>query len=334
MMRSPRFWDRDVDPKSREGAPVTRLLLTPLAAVYAEVTARRIRNATPTALDIPVICVGNLTAGGSGKSPVVAAIRDHLTRMRDDVRAASLSRGYGGRQKGPLRVDPAVHDASQVGDEALMLSRSGEAWIGADRVAAGQAMEADGVDIIIMDDGFQNPGLAKTLSIIVVDSIAGFGNGHVIPKGPLREPVTAGLARADAIILMGDGDPPAEIASFDGSVVRASIQPVAAPPPGAYVAFAGIGRPEKFFDTLAAFGTPPLDAVPFGDHHTYSDRDLNYLRALASDHGAQLITTEKDFVRLSPEQREGIMTLPVTAQFEQPEDLAKLLSPVTDALRS
>jgi tetraacyldisaccharide 4'-kinase len=334
MMRSPRFWDRDVDPKSREGAPVTRLLLTPLASIYAEVTARRIRNATPTALGIPVICVGNLTAGGSGKSPVVAAIRDYLTRMRGDVRAATLSRGYGGKQKGPLRVDPAVHDASQVGDEALMLSRSGDAWIGADRVAAGQAMETDGVDIIIMDDGFQNPGLAKTLSIIVVDSIAGFGNGHVIPKGPLREPVTAGLARADAIIVMGDGDLPAEIASFDGPVVRASIQPVAAPPPRAYVAFAGIGRPEKFFDTLAAFGTPPLDAVPFGDHHTYSDRDLNYLRALADDHGAQLITTEKDFVRLSPEQREGIMTLPVTAQFEQPEELAKLLSPVTDALRS
>jgi tetraacyldisaccharide 4'-kinase len=333
MMRSPRFWDRDVDPKSREGAPVTRLLLTPLAAIYAEVTARRIRNATPMALGIPVICVGNLTAGGSGKSPVVAAIRDYLTRMRGDVRGASLSRGYGGKQKGPLRVDPAVHDASQVGDEALMLSRSGEAWIGADRVAAGQAMEADGVDIIIMDDGFQNPGLAKTLSIIVVDSIAGFGNGHVIPKGPLREPVQVGLARADALILMGDGDPPADIDGFDGPVVRASIQPVASPPPGAYVAFAGIGRPEKFFDTLSACGTPPLDAVPFGDHHTYSDRDLNYLRALASDRGAQLITTEKDFVRLSPEQRGGIITLPVTAQFEQPEELAKLLSPVTDALR-
>ena len=334
MMRSPRFWDRDVDPKSREGAPVTRLLLTPLSAIYAAVTARRIKNTTPAALGIPVICIGNLTAGGSGKSPVVATIREYLTRMRGDVRAATLSRGYGGKQKGPLRVDPAVHDASQVGDEALMLSRSGEAWIGTDRVAAGQAMEADGVDVIIMDDGFQNPTLAKTLSIIVVDSVAGFGNGHVIPKGPLREPVEAGLVRADAIILMGDGNPPVGVDGFEGPVLRASIQPAATPPPGAYVAFAGIGRPEKFFDTLTACGTPPLDAVPFGDHHTYSDRDLNYLRALADDHGARLITTEKDFVRLAPEQREGIMTLPVTAQFKQPEDLAKLLSPVTDALRS
>lgn len=332
MMRSPRFWDRDVDPKSREGAPVTRLLLTPLAAIYAEVTARRIRNATSLKLGIPVICVGNLTAGGSGKSPVVAAIRQHLGSLPRGIRAASLSRGYGGKLQGPLRVDPETHDASQVGDEALMLSQSGEAWIGADRAAAGKAMEADGVDVIIMDDGFQNPGLDKSLAIIVVDSAAGFGNGHVIPKGPLREPVESGLARANAIILMGDGNPPAGIDGFEGPVMRASIRPVSAPPPGIYVAFAGIGRPEKFFDTLKACGTPPVDAVPFGDHRVYTDRDLRYLRALAADHNAQLITTEKDLARLSPEQRRGIVTLPVTAQFEGAGDLAKLLKPVTDGL--
>ena len=332
MMRSPRFWDRDVDPKSREGAPLTRLLLTPLAAIYAGVTARRIRNADPVEIGIPVICVGNLTAGGSGKSPIVAAIRQHLSENFGGFRVASLSRGYGGKLKGPLRVDPEGHTASEVGDEALMLAQTAEAWIGADRGVAGQAMEEDRIDVIIMDDGFQNPGLAKSLSIVVVDATAGFGNGHVIPKGPLREPVKDGLARADAVILMGSGEPPAELANFDGPILRASIQPVSTPLHGAYVAFAGIGRPEKFFDTLKACGTPLLDAVPFADHHAYSDRDLKYLAALAADYNARLITTEKDFVRLSPTQRAEIETLPVMARFEKTADLAELLKPVTDRL--
>lgn len=334
MMRAPRFWDRDVDPSSREGAPVTRLVLTPLSALYAMATARRIAKAEPLKLSIPVICIGNLTAGGSGKSPVVAAIRYRLSSGHPGRRFASLSRGYGGSLKGPLKVDPAKHSAAEVGDEALMLSQSGEAWIGADRAEAGLAMEADGVDLIIMDDGFQNPSLDKTLSILVVDAQAGFGNGYVIPKGPLREPVEAGLSRADAIILMGDGEPPLALADFGGPILRAAIQPLSSPPPKTYLAFAGIGRPEKFFDTLNTCGTPPVDAVPFADHHRYSARDIRYLHTLAADHQAQLITTEKDFVRLSPEQREGIVTLPVGAHFANEAELDSLLSSVTEHLAS
>ncbi|WP_018147113.1 tetraacyldisaccharide 4'-kinase [Henriciella marina] len=331
MMRAPRFWDRDVDPRSREGAPVTRLILTPLSAVYAAVTARRIEKTVPLKLDIPVICIGNLTAGGSGKSPVAAAIRKQLSDQNEQLRIATLSRGYGGKLSGPLRVDAGSHSAAQVGDEALMLAQTGEAWIGADRAAAGRAMQEAGVDIIIMDDGFQNPSLQKTLSLVVVDAQSGFGNGHVIPKGPLREPVENGLARADAVILMGDGDPPHELARFKGPILKARIAPVAPPEVGTYIAFAGIGRPEKFFDTLRACGRPPVDAVPFADHHTYKDSDLRYLRALAADYGATLITTEKDFIRLTPAQRNGISTLPVTAEFESNEALAKLLRSVTEA---
>lgn len=331
MMRAPRFWDRDVDPKSREGAPVTRLILTPLSAVYAAVTARRIEKTVPLKLDIPVICIGNLTAGGSGKSPVAAAIRTQLSDQNEQLRIATLSRGYGGKLSGPLRVDAGSHSAAEVGDEALMLAQTGEAWIGADRAAAGRAMQEAGVEIIIMDDGFQNPSLGKTLSLVVVDAQSGFGNGHVIPKGPLREPVEKGLARADAVILMGDGDPPHELARFERPILKARITPVAPPAAGTYVAFAGIGRPEKFFDTLRACGTTPIDEVPFADHHPYKDRDLRYLRSLADDHDAQLITTEKDFIRLTPEQRDGIVTLPVTAEFESKEALANLLRPVTEA---
>ena len=277
MMRAPRFWDRDVDPKSREGAPVTRAILTPLSAAYAAITARRIETTVPLKLDIPVICIGNLTAGGSGKSPVAAAVRKQLAEQHEGLRIATLSRGYGGKLKGPLKVDRDSHSAADVGDEALMLAQTGEAWIGADRADTGQEMQDDGVDVIIMDDGFQNPSLAKTVSLVVVDAHSGFGNGHVIPKGPLREPVASGLARADAVILMGSGAPPEELDGFAGPVLTASITPASAPAEGTYVAFAGIGRPEKFFDIPFAKGAMILGAPVIVDRSAEKEERLRQI---------------------------------------------------------
>lgn len=326
-MREPRFWARNVDPRSREAAPIMRFLLSPLAWIYAEATHRKIAMAQPLKVRPVVICVGNLTAGGVGKSPIVAALRDHFSTTTE-LRVATLSRGYKGRLKGPLRVDPAVHTAADVGDEPLMLAREGEAWIGSDRAATGQVMSNEGVDIIIMDDGHQNPGLHKDFSFIVVDASAGFGNGHVIPKGPLREPVAEGLARADAVIVMGYGQPPAEIADSGLPVFEAVLTAQSTPPQQPYVAFAGIGRPEKFFDTLKALGVDVRDAVPFPDHHAFTAGDLNYLQRLAGDYGATLITTDKDLARLSPEQREGILSLPVEVVFERRADLDKTLADV------
>ena len=326
-MREPRFWARDVDPRSREAAPLLRLCLTPLAWLYGEITHRRIANAEPLKVRPKVICVGNLTAGGVGKSPVVAALRKHY-ETTTDLRVATLSRGYKGKLKGPLKVDPGHHTASDVGDEPIMLAATGETWIGADRAATGQAMSNDGVDIVIMDDGHQNPGLAKDFTFIVVDARAGFGNGHVIPKGPLREPVAAGLARADAIIVMGFGDAPAAIADSGLPVFHGELTAPEAPPIQPYVAFAGIGRPEKFFDTLTQLNVDLRDAVPFPDHHTYSSGDLQYLKRLAGDYDACLITTEKDMSRLPEDQREGILTLPVEVSFDRKADLDNLLANV------
>lgn len=329
-MREPRFWSREVDPKSREAAPLLRFLLTPFAFAYAEVTRRKIRAAEPVKVAAKVICIGNLTAGGVGKSPVVAGLRKRL-QSRRSLRVATLSRGYKGRLKGPLRVDPDIHTAADVGDEPLMLAQSGESWIGADRAAAGEAMSADGVDIILMDDGHQNPGLAKDLTFIVVDATAGFGNGYVIPKGPLREGVSEGLTRADAIIVMGDGQEPAILHDVDLPLYRGLIMATDSPPPGRYVAFAGIGRPEKFFDTLESVGVDLRDSVPFPDHHTFSDHDMRYLRRLAKDHGARLITTEKDYVRLSAEMRGALIFLPIEVQFDRETDLDNLLADVINA---
>lgn len=326
-MREPRFWARDVDPRSREAAPLLRFMLSPLAWLYAEATHRRIARATPLKIRPTVICVGNLTAGGVGKSPIVAALRAHY-ETTTDLRVATLSRGYKGKLKGPLQVDPDIHTADDVGDEPMMLAESGESWIGADRAATGQDMSNAGVDIIIMDDGHQNPGLHKDFSIVVVDAAAGFGNGHVIPKGPLREPVEEGLARADAIIIMGYGRPPAEIDRSSLPVFGAVIAAQSKPPDLPYVAFAGIGRPEKFFDTLKALGADVRDAVPFPDHHKFTAADLNYLRRLAGDYDATLITTDKDLARLSPDQQDGILSLPVEVVFDRRPDLDKMLANV------
>ena len=323
-MKPPYFWRAGLDPKSREAAPFVRALLTPLAALYGWTAQRKIETTKPFRASIPIICIGNLTTGGAGKSPVVAAIRNRLSA------AASLSRGYGGNLKGPLKVDENTHTASQVGDEPLMLAASGTSWIGADRPAAAKAMTEAGVQVIIMDDGHQNPSLHKDLSLIVIDAGAPFGNGFVIPKGPLREPVARGLSRADAVILMGDGPVPEAVITSGLPVIRAHLAPTSPPPAGALIAFAGIGRPQKFFDSLTAAGGDIFESVPFSDHHTYSAGDLTYLHRLAKERGATLITTSKDYTRLPVNDRSGIEVFPVEAVFD---DTAALDALIADVLK-
>lgn len=329
-MQPPRFW---YGAEGRESAPVLQLLAQPLSWIYGAATAAKIRSATPETVAATVICVGNLPVGGTGKTPVVRAIRAALAA--DGAAAATLSRGHGGRLTGPLKVDAARHAAADVGDEPLLHARDGAAWIARDRLAGARAMVVDGVKAIVMDDGFQNPALAKDLSLLVFDASAGAGNGRVLPAGPLREPLEAGFARADAIILMQSGeearhddDTPLDraLAAFRGPVLHASLVPAAEAPAGPLVAFAGIGRPQKFYDTLTGLGATLADAISFPDHHPYTEADLRRLRNHASAHSARLITTEKDFVRLPPAARADIATLPVTARFADPAALAALLT--------
>lgn len=327
-MREPHFWSV-TDLQSRESAQFMRTLLWPISKLYAHLGARRIAKTTPYKASIPVICIGNLTVGGSGKTPVVARVREYLTQK--GLRAASLSRGYKGELKGPLKVDFTNHSAKQVGDEPLMLACSGEAWIGADRVAAAKAMVEDGVEVIIMDDGHQNPTLHKDLSIIVVDGGNPVGNGKVFPSGPLREPVETGLARADSLLIIGDGEKQFTSPRDDLPLHRAQITPRAPAPSGPLIAFAGIGRPTKFFDTLTEAGADLVETVPFPDHHTFSQGDLTFLNTLAKERNARLITTEKDYVRLTPDQRDGILAFPITLSLND-EMLDQMLAPVMDKL--
>lgn len=325
-MKAPHFWSGDLDPRSREAAPLTRLLLTPLSMAYLWALRRKLTRTQPETAPVAVICVGNLTAGGAGKTPVTEAIRNRITER--GLRAASLSRGHGGSHRGPLKVDPAQHVYREVGDEPLLLAQSGDAWIGRERQGAAHAMAAGGAQVIVMDDGHQNPSLKKDLTLIVIDAGAPFGNGHVLPKGPLREKVPEGLARADAVVLMGEGPVPRDVTASGLPVLRARLVAVSTPPAGPLVAFAGIGRPQKFFDSLAEAGGQLADAVPFGDHHPYSKGDLQFLRRLAQDHSARLVTTSKDHVRLPFDVRQEIHAWPVKAEFEDMAALDAVLAPI------
>jgi tetraacyldisaccharide 4'-kinase len=326
-MRPPEFWNAEV--KGRDRVLVLRALLAPISWAYAAIAAHRYRSVVPRHAPAPVVCIGNLTVGGAGKTPLTRAIRARL-----GPNAHTLSRGYGGNTPGPLRVTPDM-DAREVGDEPLLHARDGAAWISRDRLAGALAAAQAGAHVIIMDDGFQNPALAKDLSIIAVDAAFGIGNGEVFPAGPLRERLADGLARADAIILLHNTSaageplsPPKWLSSFSKPILEARIEPAGIVPEGKLVAFAGLARPEKFFDTLAAMGGDVTEAVPFSDHHPYSEADLEVLSQMAEERGARLITTEKDAMRLSPEWRARVHVLPVAARFADEAALDALLAPI------
>ncbi len=318
-MRAPGFWYRPPG--------LVSALLTPLSWLWRACAG--LRRGRPVAVPVPVLCVGNLVAGGTGKTPVV---RDLVERLKArHVAAASLSRGHGGRLAGPLAVDPAHHTAADVGDEPLLLALHHPAWIGRDRAAAAQAMVAAGVRAVVMDDGFQNPSLRKDLSLIVVDGGTGFGNGRVIPAGPLRETLSAGVLRADALVVVGDGPGMAAARSVAGNLPLLSARLVPDPAVAAtlrdrpVLAFAGIGRPAKFFDTLRMIGARLVEQVSFADHHDFTPAELSALSDRAMQSGAMLVTTEKDAMRLTPEWRQRVCVLPVRLSWDDPAAVERLL---------
>lgn len=312
-MPAPRFWFTDPDhPDWRARA------LAPLAAVYAAGTARRLARGNPLRLDVPVICVGNINAGGTGKTPTVAALVQRLSTR--GIAAHVVTRGHGGTLTGPVRVDVARHTATDTGDEALLHAAFAPTWVARDRAAGAQAAVAEGAQAVVLDDGHQNPSLAKDLSIVVVDAARGFGNGRVIPAGPLREPVATGLARADLLLSIGDAAAQAAFRALwqpqIGALphVTAQLRPLPMGLPWAgrrLLAFAGIGDPEKFFATLRNEGADIVRAVPLDDHQPIPPALFTRLTTDAKAMGAQLVTTEKDAVRLRPAERAQVLTLPV-----------------------
>ena len=293
-MREPAFWWQ----------PGRGSLLSPLAAIYGAAAWLRMRSQGRRA-DVPVICLGNLTVGGAGKTPAALAVAHLLLAARE--RPFFLSRGYGGRLTGPVRVNPPVHSAADVGDEPLMLTRLAPTVVARNRVKGAKFAQFAGASVIVMDDGFQNPSLAKDFAVLVVDGLRGIGNGRVIPAGPLRAPLEIQIAHAHALVVVG---PPAGATAvvdaarrYGVAVFHGRLEPdrnvVAALGRRKVLAFAGIANPEKFFATLAEAGIAVAERLSFPDHHRYTAAEAQTLIARAGAASLMLLTTEKDLVRLA-----------------------------------
>ena len=317
MLRAPGFWQHD---------GLLPRMLSPFSAVTTAVTARRMARPGWRA-PVPVICCGNVVVGGAGKTTVALDLGARLVARGRIVHF--LLRGYGGAIRRPHRV--AVGDtAEQVGDEAMLLAAVAPTWVGADRAACARGAVADGAQVLIMDDGLQNPSLHKDLSLLVVDGAVGFGNGRVLPAGPLREPLRAGAARAQATVLIGAG-----VSCVSGllppPVLRSTLRP--GPEIAAYLdrpvlAFAGIARPGKFFTMLETAGVAVARALPFPDHHRFSPADLRRILGEAERLGAAPVTTPKDSVRLNPPVRARVGVVGVSLAWDEPAELDRLLGSV------
>ena len=327
-MKAPGFWWHDAP------SPAARLL-APAALVYGAVAGRRMGRPGARAA-LPVVCVGNFTAGGAGKTPVALALAGLLREAGE--RPAFLSRGHGGRLEGPLAVEPGRHDADAVGDEPLLLARAGPTVVARDRPAGAALAQDLGATVVVMDDGFQNPSLEKDVSIVVIDGATGLGNGRVMPAGPLRAPMAAQWPRADALIVVGEGAAGAEAAREAEArglpVLAARLVPEAAAAAALasrqVLAFAGIGHPQKFFRTLEACGARVARRRAFPDHHRFGAGEVSALVAEARRDGLLPVTTEKDRVRLEglglpAEILAAVRVLPVALALAEPDVARRLL---------
>lgn len=316
MIRAPEFWQRD---------GMAAHLLAPFGAVTEILTARRVARAGYEC-GVPVVCVGNAGVGGAGKTILARHI---LARYgARGVRAFALTRGHGGRLRGPILIDPALHDARAVGDEALLLATAAPTMVARNRAEGARRAVASGASAIVMDDGLQNPDLAKTISILTIDGGAGFGNGRCLPAGPLREPVAAAAARCGFAVLIGSDRIGVRVALPPRlPVLIAALRGSCSIPLNGVrtIGFAGIGRPAKFFETLRGLGAELVETIGFPDHHRYRPRDRDWLEALAERRGAVLATTEKDAAKLPPAFLARCAVVTAALVFDDPAALERLL---------
>lgn len=314
-------------------AKAVRAALSPASAAYDLGQRWRTLAAKPTRAAVPVICVGNATVGGVGKTPFALRLADALAPLIENI--FFLTRGYGGRLRGPLLVDP-THAAHDVGDEPLLLAARRPTAVSADRPAGAALAAAEGARAIIMDDGYQNPSIEKDVSILLLNASPQAAHA-IFPAGPMREPVERAAARADAIVTIGqartESAAPASSRS-DAFLTSASLEPIGRPDAHAhYVAFCGIARPERFFETLRALDVALVDAIAFPDHHPISEATFAALRAKAAGAGAKLITTSKDAARLTPAQRELVVVLEVEMRIENERGLIAHIADLLDSRR-
>lgn len=324
---TPSFW--------RERTP-TSLLLYPLSLIYRLAVRLRRRFARPQRVKARVLCIGNLVAGGAGKTPTAVALGKWAAEKK--LRACYVSRGYGGALKGPLRVDPENHSGADVGDEPLLLARVLPSYIAKDRLRGAQLASEEGFDLIILDDGFQNLSLHKDFSLLVVDAAYGMGNGFCLPAGPLREPEGHGFGRADAVLLLSrptrsattEWETPPNLPTIKAELEASFSESVADVP---LVAFSGIAHPGTFFATLEAAGGVLVHSRSFADHHPFSEKELQRLYGIAKERDARLITTAKDAARLSGPWRDQLIIADLHLSWQNPAEVDNLLGELTEGIR-
>lgn len=328
MLSAPSFW-------WREKPTLPAWLLWPLGFLYGRITLRRMRQ--PGAeIGLPVLCVGNFIAGGAGKTPTAIALARMLEPRGE--RPFVLMRGYGGRLAGPVEVDAERHDAAAVGDEPILMARHVRTVIARDRVAGAKLARGLGASVIVMDDGLQNPALAKRLKLAVVDGLGGVGNGLCLPAGPLRAPLAGQLTETDAVIVIGKGKAGVEVAKAARGQGKPVLSAMLEPEKTAaerlrgrkVIAMSGIGRPEKFAATLREIGANIVAERAFGDHHAYIAADIAAVLAEATQLEALIATTEKDWTKLAPlwppAEAARLVVLPVRLVFDAPEQMDGLLA--------
>ena len=314
-MRAPGFW--------YTGGPLS-VALAPLGSVWAAGARLRASLGHPARAPLPVVCVGNLVVGGAGKTPVAISLANRLPG------AHLIARGHGGSLAGPVMVELERHDHREVGDEALLTARVAPTWVARDRLAGACAAAAQGARCVILDDGYQDPSLVKDVSLLVVDGHVGFGSRRCMPAGPLREPVASGLARAQAVVLLGEDKTGIAKTAGEIPVLRARLEPeteAGALAGHRVFAFAGIGRPDKFFRLLEALDAQLVERRTFPDHHRYTPAEIGRLIDAADSQSAALMTTTKDFVRLPPHLRERVAVLRVAVAWDDEAALTRVLAP-------
>jgi tetraacyldisaccharide 4'-kinase len=329
-MQPPDFWKND---PGRRG--IWPYVLSPLSKLWQWAGARRWQRGEHAKIGIPVICVGNVNLGGTGKTPTVIETAMRLISMGKNPHV--VSKGYKGKMLGPIQIDPLKHTANDVGDEPLLLAAFAPTWVSKDRLAGARAAKAAGADVVILDDGLQNPAIAKDLTILVVDAEAGFGNGRVVPAGPLREPISDAISKSDFLLTIGPKggvhqaflDQWHEVTSLPHAASTIAPLQTGMDWKGLHVlAFAGIGRPEKFYATLKEMGVVIKGTRSFDDHQTIPIALLSRLEKEAWELAAQLVTTEKDAVRLPRDWQQRVLTVPVRLKIHDSEVFDRALKSI------
>ena len=318
-MRAPKFW---YEPNSWKAT-----FLLPLGYLYNLLTYLRGKTGKPLKYNCLTICVGNLNVGGTGKTPTTIALADHFQKKGLNVHI--VSRGYKGEFHGTFLVNPRKHRSDEVGDEPLLMSEFTSVWVSKRRKNGIAAAEKAGAQVVLLDDGFQDPSFHKDFSILVVDGTRGFGNKKCLPAGPLRENIPQGLKRADALIIVGTNQYGFDTFPSHLKIIRSTLKPVETGmnwKEGKYLAFAGIAHPDKFFETLRSIGANVIDCVALSDHQKLNGQILKRLERKAETARAQLVTTEKDAARLPNTFRKKVLSLPVRVEFDDKDELEDLFN--------